>query len=401
MHEIKPPKLEQEIGMRVYISKGEGIGGRIKEKPEDFIVEEIMPDGRVLKEGKELGYSDVGEGEYVHFTLQKKNWSTLRAIREISKRLRVSGKRLGFAGTKDKRAVSTQRVSLWNKKIDDVEGINIRDITLRDCRYDGDGIGLGDLKGNRFTITLRGINLDIGELRDRINSTADELEAGIPNFFGVQRFGTIRPITHIVGKEIIKGDFRSAVMVYLCKTFDEEGDESRQARRFLRESGDFRETLKRLPKHLDYESSLLNHLIKRPDDYVGALRRLPKKLRTMFVHAYQSYIYNVALSTYIKREIEVEKLPLVGFNIGVDEITSGILEEENIAQQDFMIRSMPELSSRGEGRQCFIPMEDFRILETAEDEINDGRNKAVMRFTLHKGSYATSVVREFIKDRYW
>ncbi len=401
MHEIKPPKLEQEIGMRVYISKGEGFGGRIKEKPEDFIVEEIMPDGRVLKVGKEQSYRDVGKGEYVHFTLQKKNWSTLRAIREISKRLRVSGKRLGFAGTKDKRAVSTQRVSVWNKKIDELAGIDIRDIILRDYRYGDNRINLGDLRGNRFTITIRGVDLNREELRERINSTADELEAGIPNFFGVQRFGTIRPITHIVGKEIIKGDFRSAVMVYLCKTFDEEGDESKQARRFLRESGDFREALKRLPKHLDYESSLLNHLIKRPDDYVGALRRLPKKLRTMFVHAYQSYIYNAALSTYIKREIEVEKLPLVGSNIEVDEITSGILERENVAREDFMIRSMPELSSRGEVRQCFIPMDDFRILKTAEDEINDGRNKAVMGFSLHKGSYATSVVRELIKDRYW
>ena len=148
MEKINPPELEQEIGLLCYKSRTDGIGGKIKQLPEDFIVEEITEDGRVLEA---VGDGDVPEaaaeipkpdsenppaspnaGEFIHFTLQKNNWDTMRAMKEISKRLAVSRNRLSFAGTKDKRAVTVQQASAWNVKEEDLEKVNIKDIQLRE-----------------------------------------------------------------------------------------------------------------------------------------------------------------------------------------------------------------------------------------------------------------------------
>jgi len=422
MPEINPPELEQEIGILCYKSKTEGIGGRIKQVPEDFIVEEIMEDGLVLgvaeqsrvpqhcrvpqqsrvpQQGSENSPASPKAGEFLHFTLQKKNWDTLRAVKEISKRLGVSRNRLSFAGTKDKRAVTTQRVSVWNAKVEDLEKISIKDIQLTNFSYSDDKIELGHLQGNGFTITIRDIDLDENSIRDIINSTIDELKSGFPNFFGVQRFGTTRPITHLVGREIINGNPKEAVMLYLTKTYPEEPEEAKHARESLQETEDFKAAIKIFPKNLGYENSLLNYLIKNPDNFPGALKSLPKKLGMMFIHAYQSYIFNTALSRYIQKEITIERLPLVGYETELDEITAEILSEEGISRENFKIQRMREFSSKGIYRECFIPFENFSILAIENDELNQGMKKSTLRFSLGKGSYATTLLREFTKNRYW
>ena len=398
---IKPPALEYSVGMELYKSDMEGIGGRIKQIPEDFLVEEIMPDGRVLELDKEVRFNEGERKEYLHFTLQKYNWDTIRAIRVISKRLNVSGKRFGFAGTKDKRALTTQRVSVWNISPEELRRVRIKDISFRDFSYSSERITLGDLRGNRFTIIIRNLGLDDGTLRERINSVLNELNYKIPNFFGVQRFGTIRPITHLVGREILKRNFKRAVMIYLADIYERESEESREARRFLSETEDFQEALRRFPKHLGYELAMLNFLAKTPTDFIGALRRLPKKLRWMFVHAYQAYVFNKALSRYIREGAETERLPLAGYEIKLDEITSRILEEEGISQENFKIGEMPELSSGGVYRDCFMDVKGFKILDIDKDELNEGKKKVTIRFSLSRGCYTTAVLREIMKNEYW
>lgn len=394
MKKIKPPELEIGLGLETYKSRSRGIGGRIKTNPEDFIVEEIIKDKRVLEIDSEMNFPVGDEKEYLHFTLQKTNWDTLRAIREISNRLGISKKRLNFAGTKDKRAITTQRVSVWKKTIEDLKKVGIKDIILRDFQYSDKRINLGDLWGNRFTVVIRDTNLGVNEIRERINRIEIELDGKMPNYFGVQRFGTTRPITHLVGREILKCNFEEAVMIYLAKVFKGENDECKNARQFLSETKDFKGALKRFPKYLGYENAMLNFLANNPTDFVGTLRRLPKKLRLMFVHAYQSYIFNKSLSRYIDGGMEIEELPLVGYNIEIDSITSEIIDEEGISQEFFRINPIPELSSEGSFRKCFVKFEDFNMLNCSNNELD-------IQFSLPRGSYATVLLREFMKNQYW
>ena len=399
-----PPKLEQNLGISVYFSKTQGIGGKIKKIPEDFIVEEIMPNGKILKiENSNEEENEKNNYEYVHFTLKKYNWDTIRAIKEISKRLRVSRKRFGFAGTKDRRALTTQRISLWNVPIENLNKVRIKDIEIRDAKYEKERINLGHLWGNRFTITLREISLNKEEIKRRINNTLKELNSKIPGFFGLQRFGIQRPITHLVGKEILKRNFKEAVMIYLSRTFPEESEEARKARKFLAETEDFREALKIFPKYLGYEKSMLNFLIKHPNDMIGALRKLPKKLRWLFIHAYQAYIFNKSLSIHLTENKKVEKLPLVGYESKLDEITEKILEEEGIRKEDFLIKEMPEMSSKGEYRRSFFKFKNFKVIsiENENNSKNNKNKKVSLQFSLPKGTYATILLREFMKNKYW
>ncbi len=401
MVKIKPPDLESSVGMRVYGSGSAGIGGLIKKIPEDFIVEEITPDLGVLEIDKKIELGECKEKkEYLHFTLQKNNWDTMRAIKVISNRLHVGRKRFGFAGTKDKRALTTQRVSVWNTEIEKLEKISIRDIVLKDFVYADERITLGMLEGNRFSIVVRDLDLEESVLEDRIKAVMDEVGEKVPNFFGVQRFGTVRPITHKVGKAVLDRDFKRAVMIYLSEVYEGESVESMEARRLLADTGDYQEALNRFPKHLGYERSMLNHLAKTPTDYVGALRELPKKLRWMFIHAYQSYIFNIALSEYIEKGVDIEKLPLAGYGIELDEVTARVLEEKEIQETAFKIKEMPEMSSEGIFRECFIKVKEPGLVSIGDDELGEG-NKAVVRFSLSKGSYATSVLREIMKNKYW
>lgn len=388
-------EVEKEVGIKTYRSKTPGIGGKIKEKYEDFLVEEILPSRRVLKKDNLPSLKkDAGDsGDQTHAILQKRNYSTMRAIKRVADHLRVSRKRVGYAGTKDKRAVSTQRISIWNVSPSSCD-FDLKDLSVKNPVSSDSRINLGDLYGNRFTVCIRGVDLSRKEAGERVASIADELKTGFPNFFGLQRFGKQRPITHLVGKAIIRDDLEKAVMIYLAKSFPDESEGAQRARDELAETRDFKKALRCFPKRLGYEKAMLNHLVKREDDFYGALKQLPRGLRIMFVHAYQSYIFNNALSMYLKKGIPVERLPLVGYDSGVDEASELILREENVSQSDFKSR-YPEFSSAGTMRDAVVFFDEFHILDTGGV---DGCVDVVLRFSLPKGCYATCLLREFMKS---
>ena len=129
-----------------------------------------------------------------------------------------------------------------------------------------------------------------------------------PNYFGEQRFGSTRKNTHRIGERIVKGDFEGAVTEYLTNSDGEKNDSASTARKQLLETEDYAAALKNFPKHLRLERSMLAHLAETPEDYIGALRRLPRNILLMFVHALQSYIFNICISERIKNgEISCEE----------------------------------------------------------------------------------------------
>ena len=340
----------------------------IKREPEDFIVEEITPDKKVLEVDGKYGLKD-GEGDQLICVLQKRNWDTNLAISEIAGRLFVSRKRIGFAGTKDKRAVTVQRVSLW--KIKNIEQLRIKDMRLTPLGYSSERVELGDLWGNRFTIKVY--------TKKKMRKMKK-----VPNYFGVQRFGDIRPITHLVGKEVIKGNFEKAVKIYLAKVFPRESNEAKDARKRLAKDWDFLGALRYFPMNLRFERAMLNHLSQHENDYVGALRALPKFLKIMFVHAYQSYLFNEFLKKVEKKKYKTGQL--IGFESKIEnEIEGKILRKEGLEPKNFFVKSMPEMSSKGEKRQLFIELKDMKVLEK-------GKGYYVVRFSLPKGCYATTVI---------
>lgn len=307
--------LESFLGMEYYATDSPGTGGTLKSVPEDFRVDEIYGDIKMTG------------GPYLICELEKKNWDLQKAVREISKVLGISHRRIGWAGTKDKRAVTRQLISLYGIGEDEIQGIRIRDISLKVIGRANSQLSLGDLKGNRFSVLIR----DTGgsDPGVTLEDVAAHSEAGlVPNYFGIQRFGAMRPSTHLTGFAILRGDFKEAVRTYVGYSCGKEPEETEAAREEYSKNEDPASALAIMPAHLRYERAMLHHLVESPRDYEGALRATPPKILSMFVSAVQSFIFNMALS----RRMEIAGLdePIVGDRLLFEGGREDIVTDSNI-----------------------------------------------------------------------
>jgi len=333
--------------------------GRIKVRPEDFVVEEDWgnflctinrPSGHVLLEDEQVL-------DYLHVTLIKRNWDTVKALRYIARKLGVSLKRFGFAGMKDKRALTAQRISMWHIRAEELEGLRLPDMFLKDYAYSDDRINLGDAEGNRFTITIKGISLS----KDRIDASLDAFEGylktnRILNYFGSQRLGGNCDNVE-VGLAIADGRLDEAVNILLEKvrTYIDQG------------------RIDDIPDTFWIEKKILKHLQGRPCDYAGALRKIPKKVLRIFPHAVQSQMFNWKLS----------QAALAGD------------VPETIEVEGFEIEKMPELRAFSIRRKSYLDISNFDVLGSDE-------GTAKIRFTLVKGAYATTLLSHLLTaDSSW
>ena len=370
---------------------------RIKQIPEDFVVREIFEKQRISKddlnyESKSSYASSEEKGFYVWFTLKKTNWDLFRALKLISRKLGVSIKRFGYAGVKDKRAVTYQKISVWNVPVERLKRMKIKDLELSGFEKAKERVNLGNLKGNKFKITVRDIEK---KEKNRMEKNLENVKKkGFLNYFGEQRFG-IRNNTHLVGKAIVRNRLKEAVWIYLTHEGNEK-EEVEKYRRKLSRTKDLKLGLKECPRLLHNELALLNHLVKNPNDYAGALRKIPKKFRRMFVHAYQSYLWN--------RLVEVSKelcIPIIGFQTDITKYKTKkqiekILKSEKITKSDFRIKSMPELSSKGSERERLVKAKGMKW-RFEKDEKNENRLKCVLEFEIPRGSYATVLLGGVLK----
>ena len=368
--------------------------GRIRQRIEDFYVEEIPGDIKVDPNGK-----------YAIFWLEKMNWDTMRAIMRLAKAFGVSKKRFGIAGTKDKRAITRQLVSVWDVPKEKIESVKLKDMKLEYFCNSNERITLGMLHGNKFVITIRDVPESEDEIARELEVVKKDLERGIPNIFGPQRFGEVRPITAEVGKAMLRGNFEGAVKTYLTKVFPLEPEDAKRARNFLAEHwGDFAGALELFPKRLHWERAMLEYLKIHPHDFAGALRRIPKRLRKMFINAVQSEVWNNALLEAFENYGVIESnLPLPGYDTVLDEkdplqkVLTEKLEEAGIKLSDFKVHSMPELACTGSQRATILKVNDFKVEEIKDDELNTGKRKVKVSFSLPPGSYASVVLDYFLK----
>lgn len=426
------------MGIKGYVTETKGVGGRLRNSFEDFVVEEILADGAKVSVGTGLSdyeLREVPDGGYCHFTLEKTGIDFFRAIGQLSRHLRVSRKRFTYSGIKDAQAVTSQLVSIKGFEPDCLGTGSGHLQTHTPFRAQGP-LTLGDHRGNAFTIKITGIDLEPAKVDLRASAIASEILniGGVPNFFGHQRFGTTRSNTHIIGKYVLNSDFESAVWAYLCMPFKGEEPDALKSRSELMETRDFKSALASFPKRLNYERMILDHLSRSPRDFLGALRRIPRSLLSLLVRAYQSYIFNLTLSRRIEfcdpfrpkagdvLESEGNRL-LVGDSISIKEATelqengSGrivysivgyaskaegpiscdILETmgmEKVSSSFFYTRELPDISPKGSYRDVICPVYDLHIYAAREET---GRTSLKLSFWLSKGSYATVVLREFMK----
>lgn len=418
-----------DLGISGFLTTTPGVGGVLKTTPDDFIVEESSsPPPR------------ADDGAYAIATVRVRDWETNRLVRQLARSLRISRRRIGFAGTKDKRAVSVRAVSFEGVPTEDLSALRIQDVDILDVYRAAKGLEIGDLRGNRFRIVVRDLDVPQARAGPIVDETGRQVRAygGFPNFFGVQRFGSVRPITHLVGRHIVRGEFRDAVDTYVANPIPGEGGESFDVRRELAATGDVRRALRMYPRAYTFEKAILNRLAERPEDHVGALRGLPFNLVMMFVHAYQSFLFNRILSERMRRGLPIHE-PVVGdlvlpadrdglpdrdraIEVTCDnldkvvarcrerkawvsailfgsrpqfaggepgEIEREVIAAESLRPEDFIIPDIPRISSKGTRREILAPVEDL------DARVSDAALHLSVQLT--RGAYATSLVREFTK----
>jgi tRNA pseudouridine13 synthase len=410
--------LELLLGMKYYASDAEGIGGKLRMDPSDFVVEEIP----LIKKGG-------SSGPYLICRLTKTNWELQHAIKEIAKRLGISHRRIGWAGTKDRNAVTRQLISLYNITADQVSEVWLKDIILEPVGQSNEALSLGDLLGNRFDIMIR--DCQQAELETRVHATSQTICQAVPNYFGLQRFGATRPVTHLVGEWILKGDYEKAVLTYVGLAFPGEPEHVRSIRTAFSETRNIQAALSDLPPQMSYERAMLHYLFTHPDDYKGALHELPPKLLSMFVSAFQSYIFNCALSQRFDNGHTLTE-PLTGdrlifANGRTDTVTGTNSNAVSIhirrgrcsialfmpGKEHFEAKSEGELATQSLLAKFEITVQDYERASAFVRAKFDGawrpvalrteigssviQNDVRLKFSLPPGHYATTVCREFMK----
>ena len=370
---------EEEIGIGAFLTDYR-CRGRIKEKPEDFIVEEegILGKAEVrILFGRKADLVPRGSGEYLYVVLEKRDWDLNDVLKEVSRRLKVGRDRISFAGTKDKFAVTAQWISLWRVTWKDLKEVKIKDVAFHTPVYQPRKLKRGQLRGNWFTIKVRGC--EIGE----------PVPERFLNYFGHQRFGSYRFVSHLVGRELLRENYEEAVWIYLTRTSPWEPKETQEARKRLEEERDPKKALAYFPRRLRKERVILQKLAEGKD-FKRALLSLPKNLVALFIHAYQSYLFNHILTERVEVETPKDEetgiVPgyRVSFSPGMQgEIEKKVLEEEGVELKDF--RRWKKFGTYGERRKLIERARDLRI------------KRNVLSFFLPKNTYATSYLRELLK----
>ena len=289
------------VGSESFLSKTSGIEGKLRKDPEDFEVEEIVS---IPGRSHWIWMQKNSNGKHSIVEIKAKNWDTHVLVKELSRKLNINQKSIGFAGTKDKRAITTQHFSLLVAK-EKILTLDLENIDITFKHKSIKPIRLGNLVGNKFKIKIT--NTVNG--RENIDNILSELRGFFPNYFGAQRFGTVRPITHIVGEKIVQGDYEGAVFDYL--TIASPKFAGVEGREYLLKTRDFAKSIDKFPAHMLFERQLLGHLSRNEGDFTGAILQLPENLSKMLVHGYQSLIFNKVLDLRMKEGIDAF-LPQIG-----------------------------------------------------------------------------------------
>lgn len=385
-----------------------GTEGSVKESCDDFFVEEIPL------------YLPCGQGEHLYLTIEKRGITTFDLLRKLSKTLNLKERDLGYAGLKDAQAVTRQTVSLPGVRPEQVAKLDIEGVTVLDARLHKNKLRPGHLAGNRFRILIREVKKDRTKCAEEILSILER--RGVPNFFGQQRYGAMGN-SHLVGRAIVRSDYIGAITEVIGDPEAIRNERWREGALSFRE-GDLSKALEAFPPRFRNERSLIR-LLQQGKSPCDALFSLPRPLLRLYLSAYQSSLFDRIVMARLQSidhllpgdlaykhvngasflvdspEDEVKRLtlfeispsgPLFGRKSLLAEGAQGatersLLAEEGITRESFQLKK--GLSMDGERRPLRVPVREVSVRSEGDD--------LSLSFTLPKGSYATSVLREVIK----
>ena len=389
---------------------------RIKACPEDFIVEE------------QIRLPTAQEGNYILYRVRKRDITTLEVQERLAKALRIGKERIAFPALKDKDAVATQFVSVELTHPGAVLP------ALAGSEFEADPVGRatrplrpGDLRGNQFTLVVR--DLALAEAQAMGPRLRQASEFGIPNYFDAQRFGSYAGSQGFIGKKILQRDAEGALRIYLAEKMAGDTERVRVFKTHAQEHwSDWSAIMERAPKPSNFRS-VLTYLKDHPSDYRRALNLIPHRLLTLYLSAYQSWLWNLIAARFVTSRLEASRFAIstvrvagqdlpVYYNLPealrtqfdrlqiplpnhratyadpeLAEAVQAVLGQEGLSLNDFKARILKKAFASKSSRALIVHPERVEVSDPENDDLGPRRWRLTLRFQLPPGSYATLVVK--------
>ncbi|CAK9798539.1 Pseudouridylate synthase 7 homolog [Anthophora plagiata] len=344
-------------------------------------------------------------GEYCYFLLHKVNMDTMDALNQLAMNLRLKPNNFNYAGTKDRRAWTTQWVCV--RKIEPTDILraakNVRGAYVGNFKFEKEPLKLGMLKGNHFRIALRNVSGTDKQIERTMISLRD---CGFINYYGLQRFGTVPTIpTYEIGKALLQGNWQEAIVLILKPREEEQDKDLIEARKIYETTKDASAAYRRIERCDKIEATLLKGLsISGNHNAQGALDSIPRNIRLMYIHAYQSFVWNHMVS---RRISEFGTEPIVGDlvyendirnNDNEDDIGNGnendvvtedttdtngkIIKLENETSTDVEVKEMPEATAElsasikevTDATECYLKIDESTDEKKTTNEKNESED---------------------------
>ena len=385
---------------------------KVKAAPADFVVHEES----------EIAVSDV-RAEFAIFRLAKTSWDTFDLIDLLSRKWGVGRDDIGVGGIKDRHGSTEQTISV--RGLAGTPGpVLEKNFRLTFVGWSASPVSARDIRGNRFSITLRDLTAhDAGLITANAPQVARD---GIPNYFDTQRFGSARHGAGFMGKEIFLGRRERALRLYF--TASKHDDKKTRALKacVLENWGRFE---KCAGTGFGEYGRVIAYLAEHRSAWHQALEKIDRRFLVFVLNAYQSFLFNEVLARWLRElaadtgtalgalrypfgvfrffhslepglaeKVRGAALPVPGYDTEcadprINRILDGVLEEEGIGLSDLRVRQMHGIRVGGIDRTAIVVPEDFSVSTPEADEMYPGRLKAVLGFFLPRGSYATLLVK--------
>ncbi|CAD7687110.1 unnamed protein product [Nyctereutes procyonoides] len=326
-------------------------------------------------------------GSYCHFVLYKENKDTMDAINVLSKYLRVKPNIFSYMGTKDKRAITVQEIAVLKITAQRLAHLNkcLMNFKLGNFSYQKNPLKLGELQGNHFTVVLRNITGTDDQVQQAMNSLK---EIGFINYYGMQRFGTTAVPTYQVGRAILQNSWTEVMDLILKPRSGAEKGYLVKCREEWAKSKDPAAALRKLPVKRCVEGQLLRGLSKYGmKNIVSAFGIIPRNNRLMYIHSYQSYVWN----NMVSKRIEEYGLKPVPGDLVLKGATATYIDEEDVNNYSIHDVVMPL-----PGFDVIYPKhkisEAYREMLTADNLDIDNMRHKIRDYSL-SGAYRKIIIR--------
>ena len=381
---------------------------KLKQKPEDFQVTESWR------------FDDDPAGEHFVYLMDKQKLSTFEAVDRICERFRIPRAAVSFCGLKDKQGRTTQLVAIQGRPVD----LQDADLRLKPLGRTREPLSAANTTSNRFAVTVRDLSEeDVARLAA---SVAEVRRLGVVNYFDSQRFGSLKHGQGFIVKDLMRGDFEAALRNVLARPSELDRSDDARVKTFWKEHWGEWERKNPYPG-ADRYAPVIRWLRLHPDDHRGAILRTEPRWRALQIFAYQSWLWNEGVKSYLRAVVGVPHLASIRYQAGtllfpreldaaqarllrdrtfpllapatrfddpaVERAALSVLGREDQALADLAVPGTPEIHFEPEERPLLVFPGRLAMGEAKRDELNRGRLRVNVAFTLPPGAYATLVVK--------